>query len=157
MDRQDSIETQRDLRPAANRGTWVAWGLALQAIGVGIPVTAALRQANQDGLLGNITHYSIRLLWRELSSSDADVALVVLGVVLFVAGAVVLARPFVRRRSNLFVTVPVVAVFGIAVLGVIALVCAAVIAVFESPGDSSALRELFNNIPWPLGSRRRRR
>ena len=50
--------------------------LALQAIGVGIPVTAALRRANTDGVLGSITHYTFRLIWHEMLRSRADVALV---------------------------------------------------------------------------------
>ena len=92
----------RRLRPVQRRSTWIAWGLALQAIGVGIPVTAALRRAGSDGLLGSITHYTVRLVWHELLRSRADVALILLGVLVFVAGAIVLARPFVTRRSTLF-------------------------------------------------------
>jgi uncharacterized membrane protein YczE len=89
------IETpagRRELRPVEHRAVWITWGLALQAIGVGIPVTVALRRASQDGLLGSITHYTVRLVGHELLRSRADVALVILGVVVFVAGAVVLAE-----------------------------------------------------------------
>jgi len=48
----------------------------------------------------------------------AEVALIALGVVLFVAGAVAPARRFVRRTSTLVVAVPLAAVAGIAVPGV---------------------------------------
>lgn len=41
-------------------------GLAVQAIGVGIPVTAALQRASSDGLPASITHYTVRLIWREI-------------------------------------------------------------------------------------------
>jgi hypothetical protein len=44
-----------------------------------------------------------------------------------------MARPFVTRRLTLFLAVPAAATAGIAVLGVIALVCAAVIALVQSP------------------------
>jgi hypothetical protein len=149
---------RRDLGPVRARGRWIAWGLALQVIGVGIPVTAALRRAHEDGVVGGITHYTVRLVWREMLRSGADVALIVLGVVLFAAGAVVLARPFVRRTSTLLVAVPLAAALGVAVLGVLALVCAAAIAAVEAPGDAG-WSDLLSNLTagdWP-GRRRRRK
>jgi hypothetical protein len=144
----------RELKPVERRASWFAWGLALQVIGVGIPVTVALRRANKDGLVGSVTHYTVRLVWHEMLRSGADVALIIVGVVVFVAGAVVLARPFVTHRSTLFVAVPVAATAGIAVLGVIALLCAAVIAVVESP---DGMGDALNNVSWPGGGRRKRR
>jgi hypothetical protein len=84
------------------------------------------------------------------------VALIVLGVVLFAAGAVVLARPFVRRTSTLLVAVPLAAVAGLAVLGVLALVCAAVFAAVEAP-DDGGLGDLLANWQITPGSSRRRR
>jgi hypothetical protein len=132
------------LPPVRRRGTWIAWGLALQVIGVGIPVTAALQRASSDGALASITHYTVRLVWHEMLRSHADIALVVLGVIFFAAGAVVLARPFVTRRVTLFV----------AVLGVIALVCAAIIALVESPESAG---DLLNGISWPFGGKDKRR
>lgn len=106
-----------ELKPVGNRATWITWGLALQAIGVGIPVTVALRRANRDGALASITHYTVRLVWHEMLRSHADVALVVLGVLMFAAGAIVLARPFARRRVTLLVAVPLTAIAGLAVFG----------------------------------------
>jgi hypothetical protein len=87
--------------------------------------------------------------------SGADVALIVLGVVLFAVGAAVLARPFVRRTSTLLIAVPLAAVAGLTMLGVFALVVAAVIA--AAGGDSAAGDALANLIPgnWP-GRRRRK-
>jgi drug/metabolite transporter (DMT)-like permease len=86
--------------------------------------------------------------------SQADVALLVLGVVLFVAGAVIMARPFVALRSTLFIAVPAAATAGLAVLGVLALVCAVLIALVESPSDAETL---FSGISWPGGGPRSRR
>lgn len=146
----------RELRPVASRGRWLAWGLALQVVGVGIPVTAALRRAHESGVVGGVTHYTVRLVWHEMLRSGADVALIVLGVVLFAAGAVVLARPFVRRRLTLLVAVPLAAVVGLAVLGVLALVCAAVFAAAEAPGDSG-LSDALSGLSWPGSGRRRRK
>lgn len=154
IDGADAGGGRRELTPVAHRARWIAWGLALQTVGVGIPVTVALRRANTDGLTGSITHYTVRLVWHEMLRSRADVALVILGVVLFAAGAIVLARPFVARRATLFIAVPVAATAGIAVLGVIALVCAAVLAIVESPDGPS---DVLNNLSWPGGGRPKRR
>jgi hypothetical protein len=145
---------RRELTPVARRGTWVAWGLALQTIGVGIPVTVALRRANQDGVFGSVTHYTVRLVWHEMLRSHADVGLLLLGAVVFVVGAVIMARPFVRRRAALLVGVPAAAAAGLALLGVLALVCAAVIAAIDGSGDP---QQLFDGISWPGGGRRKRR
>ena len=88
------------LPPVRRRATRIAWGLALQVIGVGIPVTAALQRVSSDGALANITHYSARLVRHEMLRSHADLALIVLGVIFFAAGAVVLARPFRDAPRN---------------------------------------------------------
>ena len=146
-----------ELKPVENRAAWITWGLAFQAIGVGIPVTVALGRANRDGALASITHYTIRLVWHEMLRSHADVALVVLGVVMFAAGAIVLARPFARSRMTLLVAVPLTAIAGLAVLGVVALVCAGLIAVAES-SDAWGLQDLLDNLSaWSPGGRRKRR
>lgn len=127
----------------------------MQVIGVGIPVVAALRRAHENDVGSGITHYTIRLVWHEMLRSGADVALLVLGVALFVLGAVVLARPFVRRTSTLLTVVPLAAVVGLSLLGVLAVVCAVVIAAAQ--GDAGASDALSNLIPgnWP-GRRRRK-
>jgi hypothetical protein len=132
----------------------VAWGLALQTIGVGIPVTIGLRRANRDGVLGSVTHYTVRLVWHEMLRSHADVGLMLLGLVVFLVGAVVMARPFVRRRAALFVAVPAAAASGLALVGVLVLVGAAVIAVINGSADAE---QLLSNISWPGGGRRKGR
>jgi hypothetical protein len=148
---------RRELPPVHVRGRWVAWGLALQVIGVGIPVVTAVLRAHEAGVGGALTHYTIRLVWHEVLRSRADVALIVLGVVLFAAGAVVLARPFVRRVSTLLIAVPLAAVGGLAVFGVVALVLAAVFATTASTGSADwghALGDVFPD-DWPRRRRRR--
>jgi len=127
--------------------------LALQVIGVGIPVAAALQRASSDGVLASVTHYTVRLVWHEMLRSGADVALVVLGIIVS-SPAIVLARPFVTRRMTLFVAVPAAATVGIAVLRVIAVVCVAIIALVES---RDAAGDLLNDIPWPFGAKDKRR
>jgi hypothetical protein len=59
-----------------------------------------------------------------------------------------LARPFVTRRLTLCVAVPVAAAAGVVVLGVIALIVAAVIALGES---SDSVGGLLDAISWPTG------
>jgi hypothetical protein len=149
--------TRRQLPPVLAPGRWIGWGLALQVIGVGIPVVAALRRAHETGVGGAVTHYTVRLVWHEMLRSGADVSLIVLGVVLFAAGAVVLARPFVRRTSTLLVAVPLAAVAGLAVFGVVALLCAVVVALAAGTGSTDAATSLTDFIPdgWPGGRRRR--
>lgn len=148
---------RRELPPVHARGRWIGWGLALQVVGVGIPVTAALRRAHEAGVGGAVTHYTIRLVWHEMLRSGADVSLLVLGVVLFAAGAVVLARPFVRRTSTLLIAVPLAAVAGLAVFGVVALLCAAVVAIAAGSGEGDWATGLADFIPdsWWGGRRRR--
>jgi hypothetical protein len=135
LEELNALHGRGELRPVQRRGVWIAWGLALQAIGVGIPVTVAMRLVHGEGVSSGFTHYTVRLVWHEMLASRADLALVALGVGVFAAGAVVLARPFVTRRSTLFVAVPVAATVGFSVFGVIALVCAALIALAGTVGD----------------------
>jgi hypothetical protein len=148
---------RHELSPVHAPGRWIAWGIALQAIGVGIPVAAAIHRAHETGVGGALTHYTIRLVWNEMLRSRADVALIVLGVLLFVAGAVVLARPFVRRVSTLVVAVPLAAVAGLAVFGVVALLFGLVVAAAASGGDADIGSALAEFLPdgWPGGRRRR--
>ena len=99
------------------------------------------------GLGGSLTHYTVTLIGRQMLHSNADLALVVLGVLLFIAGAVALARPFVTDRATLLLAVPLAAVIGLTVLGVLSLVVGALVAVADG-GDTSA-GEMIGNL---LGS-----
>ena len=153
----EGADGEHRLRPVGRRSVWVAWGFALEVIGAGIPVTVALVRAQREGLVGSVTHYTVRLIEHELLRSRGDVALIILGVLVFAAGAVVLARPFVTRRLTLFIAVPLAAAAGLIVLGVVALICAAVIAFLDSAGDGGWADGLGNFTPWSNERRRRRR
>jgi hypothetical protein len=158
MEGQMVVKEPQQLPPVQRRAVWIAWGVALQAVGVGLPVTAALRRANKDGVLGSLTRYTVRLVWHEMLRSRADIALIVLGVIVFAAGSVVLARPFVWRRSTLFVAVPVFAAAGVVVLGVVALVIAVVFAAVEGASDVDWSQLLDGLSGWaPVGRRNRRK
>jgi hypothetical protein len=67
--------------------------------------------------------------------TPAGVAVLVAGAVIYAAGSVLLARPHVSRPATLFMAVPVAAVAGMAVLGVLALVVA---LLFSALGDQPA-------------------
>jgi hypothetical protein len=148
---------RRELAPVRARGRWISWGLALQGIGVAIPVTEGIRRAHESGVGGYLTHYTLRLVWDEMLRSGADIALIILGVVLFAVGAVVLARPFVRRPVTLLVAVPLAAVAGLAVFGALALLCAGLIALAAATGDAGWADGLADLLPGDWPDRRRRR
>jgi hypothetical protein len=148
---------QRELPPVRSCGRWIAWGVALQVIGVAIPVAEGIRRAHESGVGGAITHYTLRLVWHEMLRSGADVALIVLGVVLFVAGAVVLARPFVRRPLTLLVAVPLASLAGLAVFGAVALLCAGAVALTIASGDGGLASGLADLLPGDWPERRRRK
>ncbi len=150
-----AAQRRRDLPPVRARGRWLAWGLALQTTGVAIPFGAAVHRAHEASVGGAVTHYTIRLVWHEMLRSGSDVALIVLGVLLFAGGAVVLARPFVRRSSTLLVAVPLAAVAGLAVFGVIALIVGAVVAATAGTGSGEWADAASGLIDWPRDRRRR--
>jgi hypothetical protein len=150
--------TRSRLAPVHRRGVWVAWGLVLQIVGVAIPALAALKRVNHDNAIGTVTHYTVRLILHEMLRHGGDVALVVLGVVVFVAGSVLLARPFVTRRLTLFVAVPLAAVAGMAVLGLFAVVIAAIVAIAaQGGGGASGPGTVDGLLNWNIGGARRRR
>ena len=152
--RAEQLGQRRSLAPVRSEGAWVAWGLALQITGVGIPVATAISRAHREGLGGSLTHYTVALIGRQMLHSNADVALVVLGVVLFAAGAVALARPFVGDRRTLLLAVPLAAVIGLTVLGVLALLVSVVVAAAD--GDTGAGDVLGNLLGSWTPSRRDR-
>jgi hypothetical protein len=124
--------SRRMLSPVRSRALWTVGGLAVQAAGLG-GVTAFLwtRLRHQDAG-GHLTAATFRLMWHGEARTPAGVAVLVTGAVIYAAGSVLLARPRVSRPATLFLAVPVAAVAGMAVLGVLAL---AVALLFSTLGD----------------------
>ncbi len=116
-----TISLNDRLDPVEHRWRWFWWGIALQAIGVAIPVVVAVQRARHDGVGGSITRATIRLVWHQMAQHPGDIGVIVLGMVVFVAGSMVLTRPLVSRRSHLVLAVPAAALLGFVVFGVIAL------------------------------------
>lgn len=117
-----------ELHPLSSLRRWVVWGLVLQLIGVGVPAAYVGAAAHRLSVTGHITATSLRLAWRSDAHTGTGVTLLLAGGVIFAVGSVVMARPFVRRRATLFVAVPLAALLGVFVFGVLALLIAALIA-----------------------------
>ena len=119
---------RRMLSPVRSRALWTVSGLAVQAAGLG-GVTALLwaKLRHQD-IGGHITAATFRLMWHGEIHTRTGVAVLITGAVIYAAGSVLLARPHVSRPATLFIAVPVAAVAGMMVLGVLALVVAFLIS-----------------------------
>jgi hypothetical protein len=137
----------RLLSPVSSRGRWIGWGLVVQLIGVGLPSAYLGARAHRLSVTGHITASSVRLAWRSDAHTGAGLILLIVGVVTFAVGSTVMARPFVRRRATLLVAVPVAAILGMFVLGVLALLVAALLAgwldfldIFDSPSGGRRKR-----------------
>jgi hypothetical protein len=144
-----SGSAERTLAPVEHRARWVLSGLLAQAGGTAIPLAIGYRRGASEGLSGHITLATVRLVWHQMIKDHHDLVWIAVGVVLFVVGSVLLARPFCRRKRIWLIAVPVAALAGVVVLGAVALIVAILCA---SIGDL----DLFD-VDWPGGSRRRKR
>jgi hypothetical protein len=124
----DAAIARRMLSPVRSRALWTVSGLAVQAAGLG-GVTAFLwaKLRHQD-IGGHITAATFRLMWHGEIHTRTGVAVLITGAVIYAAGSVLLARPHVSRPVTLFIAIPVAAVAGMVVLGVLALVVAFLIS-----------------------------
>jgi hypothetical protein len=120
------------LRPVRARWPWITGGLVLQLIGVGAPAVYVITKAHHENFSGEISKATLTLAWRQAVHSHTGLALLAAGAAVFVIGAVLLARPFVRSWITLFVAIPLAALAGVLVLGVAALVVA---VIFAAAGD----------------------
>jgi hypothetical protein len=109
--------------------------MTIQVLAVGIVAVVMWRSIRRQGLGGHITAEMIKFAWRSELHTPAGLAVLATGSVVYAAGSVVMARPFVSRPAALFVAVPLAAAAGLLVLGVLALVVTVLIVVLEN-GDS---------------------
>lgn len=105
------------LATVQSRRPWILGGLALQFVGGAIPAVVVWRLGRAEQLAGELSKYSIRLAWHDALHTPLGIAALLGGLALVIAGSVLLARPFVRRRRTLIVAVPLAAVVGFMVLG----------------------------------------
>jgi hypothetical protein len=124
----DAETSRRMLSPVRSRGLWTVNGLAVQAAGLG-GVTAFLwaKLRHQD-IGGHITAATFRLVWHGEVHTRTGLAVLITGAVIYAAGSVLLARPYISRPVTLFIAVPAAAIVGMVVLGVLALVVALLIS-----------------------------
>lgn len=148
----DAETSRRTLSPVRSRALWTVSGLAVQAAGLG-GVTAFLwAKLRHQGIGGHITAATFRLMWHGEVHTRTGLAVLIAGAVIYAAGSVLLARPYVSRPVTLFIAVPAAAVAGMAVLGVLALVVALLTSAL---GDLLAPDFDFGDRRKKAGSRRR--
>ena len=131
---------------------WVAWGLLVQALGAGCIAIVAWHGVRLQGIAGHITSEMIRLAWRSELHTHAGLVVLVAGSVVYAGGSVLMARPYVSGPVTLFVAVPIAAVAGLLMFGVLALAAAALAAVLANTQGSLDL----GAGDWLLRRRRRR-
>lgn len=143
--RMTRIRAVTGLAPVRRRGVWIASGMFLQLVAIAMPVAAIAARAKDEADSSVAFRVTLLMVTRELFRTPTGIALLAGSVVLFAAGSVVLARPFVRSLPMLLGAVPLAAVVGVLVLGALALVVA-LIALVASVG--------FDGWSGPSGSGR---
>jgi hypothetical protein len=122
------VKDYRVLAPLRTRWPWVVWGLVVQALGLGSVAVVLWRNIRNQSLGGHITAEMVRFAWHSAIHSRSGLIVLAVGAVVYAAGTVVMARPYVSRPAALFIAVPVAAIAGMLVLGVLALVVAVLLA-----------------------------
>jgi hypothetical protein len=92
------------------------------------------RSARGQDIGGRVSAATIRLAWHGEVHTRQGLAVLAAGVFIYAAGSVLMARPYVTRPVTLFVAVPLAAVAGMLVLGVLAFIVALLVAALEN-GD----------------------
>lgn len=128
------MDSRRILGPLRSRYPWVVWGLTIQVLGVGMVAAVLWRSIRSQSLGGHITAEMIKFAWRSELHTPAGVSVLAAASVIYAAGSVVMARPYISRPLALFVAVPIAAVAGLLVLGVLALVMTVLYLALEN-GD----------------------
>lgn len=123
--------------------------MVLQTVGVAVPVGYLLPRLHHQSIGGHVTAATVMLALKAETRTGTGLGLLVAGAVVFAAGSVLLARPFVRTHRTLLVAVPTAAVTGMLVLGVIALLIGLTIAAGE-------WLEIFEGWDGPSGRSLRR-
>jgi hypothetical protein len=118
--------------PLRSRLPWVVWGLIIQTLGVGSVAVVMWRDMRNQGLGGHITAELVKFAWHSELHTRAGLTVLAAGAVVYAVGSVVMARPYVSRPATLFIAVPVAAVAGMLLIGVLALVVAVVISTLDS-------------------------
>ena len=84
-------------------------GLTLQTLSVAGVSAFAWINLRHQGIGGHITAATIRLAWHSDVHTRAGVAVLAGGAVVYAAGSILMARPYVSRPATLFIAVPAAA------------------------------------------------
>jgi hypothetical protein len=126
---RDKVNGRPVLEPLRSRYSWVVCGLSIQVLGVAMAAATMWRSVRTQSLGGHITAEMIKFAWHSELHTRVGLIMLLAGSVIYAAGSVVMARPYISRPAPLFVTVPIMAVAGLLVLGVLALILAVLFAV----------------------------
>ena len=136
--------------PLRSRASWVTSGLLLQVSGAGGAAAYGWLTVRHQGIGGHLTAATVQLAWHSELHTRQGLAVLAAGALLYAAGSIFLARPYVTRPLALFVAVPVAAIAGMLVLGALAIILALLAAWADGNLD------LPDPGFWPGRSRRRR-
>lgn len=126
------LGADRLLAPLRSRWPWVIWGLIIQALGLGSVAVVMWHNIRDQSLGGHVTAEMVAFAWHSELHNRTALLVLIVGGVIYAIGTVVMARPYVSRPTTLLVAVPIAAVVGMLVLGVLALVIAALIGAFAN-------------------------
>lgn len=140
---------RRVLGPLRHHAPWVASGLLLQAAGAGGTAAYLWLKIRHQGIGGHLTAATIQLAWHGEIHTRQGLAVLAAGAIIYAAGSIMVARPYVTRPVTLFVAVPAAAIAGMLVLGVLALLVTLLIAALANGGDLG--------IDFDLGDRTRKK
>lgn len=143
------------LRPVAHKARWITGGLALQLVGVGSPTVYVYTKAKHLGLGDALTFATVKLAWHNSLHTKAGAVTLAAGLAVFAIGSVLLARPFTKHVVTLAVAVPLAAVGGALVLGVVAMIAALFVFLLDSgytdSGYSGGSSRRLDDMPMPTG------
>ena len=126
---------RRLLTPPRSRVPWVVWGVVLQVLGLGSVAVVMWRNIRQQGILGHVTAEMVKLAWHSELHTRWGLIVLVAGSVVYGAGSVVMARPYMSSPAGLFIAVPIAAVAGMLVLGVLVVILWVLFFIAESDVD----------------------
>lgn len=129
------IRSRQPINPPRSPERWIISGLILQTVGVVGVAAYAWIKLRRQGIGGHLTAATFRLAWHADVHTRTGLIVLVAGAVIYAAGSMVMARPFVFQPRILFLAVPAAAVVGILALGALALIVALLLVVLANSGD----------------------
>lgn len=131
----DTSNGQQGAALRRSRAWWLLGGFLLQAAGAGGVAAFLWLKVRHEDLGGHITTVMIRLAWHAEVHTRQGLAVLVAGALVYAAGSVVMARPYVRNPLTLLVAVPAAAVAGMLLLGILAVVVALIVVLAGTNSD----------------------